>query len=203
MAPQDSFIEDDNDTWYVPPTGQLVEKRHQRWCCELMTNFVEPVRCASRNLICRIATFDHVRVATRYVSSASTTLGRTWTVYALLAGDHMTKPPSSSRFLLQRSKWPKFLDLDITANHQKICRVPNKYTKKPQEASRRTAPKGDTETRCREGKPEKSRRRACCAEKPGLCDGPDANGPRRRAVEDSAKTRILRSIRQHSENLYQ
>lgn len=69
MAPQDSFIDDEEDTWYVcllGPWGALPPEPcvlGQHWVPELTTL---AALSASKSLISLTETSDHVPVATRY-----------------------------------------------------------------------------------------------------------------------------------------
>ena len=80
MAPQDTFIDDEEDTWYGPssPPSESTSRVRPIAPDNLLTfPFLCPVPCASKSSICRTAVFDHVHVAIRSASSASTTSSRT------------------------------------------------------------------------------------------------------------------------------
>lgn len=63
MAPQDSFIEEDEDVWYVYPDAPM----HMAICRNLKKPLSHVVTAlfASKSSTCPTGTFDLARVATR------------------------------------------------------------------------------------------------------------------------------------------
>lgn len=71
MAPQDSFIDEDEDTWYVATVlinCWLNESPFVEWDIHCNGHFADQISLARfvwKNSIYRIRTFSHVLVATR------------------------------------------------------------------------------------------------------------------------------------------